>query len=348
MKKALSTFWIADQSPKMHKVMARVKRLAQVPTPVLIVGAPGSGRSSLAQVLHGHSVLAKQPAVFLHAQTSNTCLHALYEAMSAHRRQPNDEQSRLELEKIVGKDGNTVVIENIERLSSADQACLEAICDYQELLVTKTPATNYVGFKVVCTASVNLLDCCKQGKFSDSLYYRFNPVKIELPKLSERMEDFDHICKFMLRVIGKRYNLKDSDVAITDEALDLLRKWKWHGNLRELSSTLEQALLNNNQTGAIRNTDIGVEARVLGSSLLTTTTDQDTAYGQSKVTNLQTKHSTDESVSLEDYFQNFVLQHQDSLSETELARKLGISRKCLWERRQRFGIPRIGASGQER
>ncbi|MGA1580799.1 MAG: sigma-54-dependent Fis family transcriptional regulator, partial [Luminiphilus sp.] len=45
-------------------------------------------------------------------------------------------------------------------------------------------------------------------------------------------------------------------------------------------------------------------------------------------------------LSLEDYFQRFVLEHQEAMNETELAQKLGISRKCLWERRQRFGIPR--------
>jgi two-component system response regulator HydG len=43
---------------------------------------------------------------------------------------------------------------------------------------------------------------------------------------------------------------------------------------------------------------------------------------------------------LEDYFMRFVLEHQDSMSETQLAQKLGVSRKCLWERRQRFGLPR--------
>ena len=47
-----------------------------------------------------------------------------------------------------------------------------------------------------------------------------------------------------------------------------------------------------------------------------------------------------EDLSLEDYFQRFVLEHQETMSETELARKLGVSRKCLWERRQRLGIPR--------
>lgn len=48
----------------------------------------------------------------------------------------------------------------------------------------------------------------------------------------------------------------------------------------------------------------------------------------------------EDDLSLEDYFQHFVLEHQDQMSETELAQKLGISRKNLWERRQRLGIPR--------
>ncbi|MEL0087772.1 MAG: sigma-54-dependent Fis family transcriptional regulator, partial [Halieaceae bacterium] len=51
-------------------------------------------------------------------------------------------------------------------------------------------------------------------------------------------------------------------------------------------------------------------------------------------------------LSLEDYFQRFVLEHQEAMSETELAQKLGISRKCLWERRQRFNLPRAKAPGQ--
>jgi predicted DNA-binding transcriptional regulator AlpA len=52
-----------------------------------------------------------------------------------------------------------------------------------------------------------------------------------------------------------------------------------------------------------------------------------------------------EELSLEDYFQRFVLENQDAMNETELAQKLGISRKCLWERRQRFDLPRKGKRG---
>ncbi|BBI59257.1 hypothetical protein HSBAA_05630 [Vreelandella sulfidaeris] len=54
----------------------------------------------------------------------------------------------------------------------------------------------------------------------------------------------------------------------------------------------------------------------------------------------KTAEENEDDLSLEDYFQHFVLEHQDQMSETELAQKLGISRKNLWERRQRLGIPR--------
>ena len=61
---------------------------------------------------------------------------------------------------------------------------------------------------------------------------------------------------------------------------------------------------------------------------------------QQSISNGNTSLDPTEDLSLEDYFQNFVIEHQDHMTETELARKLGVSRKCLWERRQRLGIPR--------
>ena len=64
---------------------------------------------------------------------------------------------------------------------------------------------------------------------------------------------------------------------------------------------------------------------------------------------VESRSEPQEDLSLEDYFQRFVLEHQESMSETELAQKLGVSRKCLWERRQRFGIPRSkGTTGTRR
>jgi DNA-binding NtrC family response regulator len=73
---------------------------------------------------------------------------------------------------------------------------------------------------------------------------------------------------------------------------------------------------------------------------------QDFSILQKTLNSRQISSEPAEDLSLEDYFQRFVLEHQEIMSETELARKLGVSRKCLWERRQRLGIPRKKTTAQ--
>ena len=102
----------------------------------------------------------------------------------------------------------------------------------------------------------------------------------------------------------------------------------WPGNVRELQNVIERALV------------------MTSGPTLTIELPEGTAHPspdeskRSLKVSKTTPAETPGELSLEDYFQRFVLEHQEAMNETELAQKLGISRKCLWERRQRFGIPR--------
>ena len=120
------------------------------------------------------------------------------------------------------------------------------------------------------------------------------------------------------------------------ESLELLTTHHWPGNVRELQNVIERALVMSE-----------------GDTLTVNLSRDLTGQGQSGTKNspLQFNDHQDrqdkvsegpeasEELSLEDYFQRFVLEHQDAMNETELAQKLGISRKCLWERRQRWDTP---------
>jgi DNA-binding NtrC family response regulator len=97
-----------------------------------------------------------------------------------------------------------------------------------------------------------------------------------------------------------------------------MRRYKWPGNVRELQHAVERAVILH-ESGPITEELLGLPR------------------GSRPPPNGTTG---DEDLSLEGYLRNFVLSHQDELSETELAKRLGISRKTLWERRQRMGIPR--------
>jgi DNA-binding NtrC family response regulator len=107
--------------------------------------------------------------------------------------------------------------------------------------------------------------------------------------------------------------------------------------VRELENAIERAvILSEEEEIPMELLGLDVELVKIDSknsypTALTTTSDNNT---------VKIEDDPQEDLSLEEYFQRFVLEHQEQMNETELAQKLGISRKCLWERRQRFAIPR--------
>lgn len=122
------------------------------------------------------------------------------------------------------------------------------------------------------------------------------------------------------------------------EAEQAIRHYSWPGNVRELENAIERA--------AILSESPEISAELLGVDIELDGLDDeydDLCASLGGGTETSSNEPT-EDLSLEDYFQHFVLEHQDHMTETELARKLGISRKCLWERRQRLGIPRRKSS----
>jgi DNA-binding NtrC family response regulator len=98
-----------------------------------------------------------------------------------------------------------------------------------------------------------------------------------------------------------------------------MKRYRWPGNVRELGNAIERAVILA-ESSAITPELLGIDYKDIQQQTL--------------------QDSTQEELSLKEYFSRFVLENQDDMTETELARKLGISRKCLWERRQRYGLAR--------
>jgi DNA-binding NtrC family response regulator len=131
---------------------------------------------------------------------------------------------------------------------------------------------------------------------------------------------------------------------LSPRAIQAITTYQWPGNVRELEHAIERAaVLSDGEE--IDNDALGIDLELVNINRIR---GQQGISAQGK-TQLKSRSEPQEDLSLEDYFQRFVLEHQDSMSETELAQKLGVSRKCLWERRQRLGIPRSkGSAGTRR
>ena len=129
-------------------------------------------------------------------------------------------------------------------------------------------------------------------------------------------------------------------LSLTPEAIQAITTYTWPGNIRELENAMQRSvILCDNER------EIGHEQLQIDLDLINLEENMGGEVEAKKATSESLRvpvnqPESHEDLSLEDYFQRFVLEHQDTMSETELARKLGVSRKCLWERRQRLGIPR--------
>jgi DNA-binding NtrC family response regulator len=188
--------------------------------------------------------------------------------------------------------------------------------------------------RLIAATHRNLKELSKNNQFREDLYYRLYVMELIIPPLRNRGEDILEIAEKLLLNACQRMELKKLEFA--PDTKRTMMQYKWPGNVRELEHAIERAVIL--AEGGIITTDLlGLDLSTISSSELES---QLTDFNLQDNTLKDKEEQAD--LSLDDYFHRFVLENQDQMSETELAKKLGVSRKCLWERRQKLGIPRSG------
>ena len=185
--------------------------------------------------------------------------------------------------------------------------------------------------RLVAATHRDLSKLVREHKFREDLYFRINVVQLKLPPLRDRGKDILTLAETFV----KRFctEMRKNVLALTPEAIQAITTYSWPGNIRELENAMQRSVIMCDDEHEIDHTQLAIDIDLVR-------VDRDIPQDRPSNNHHQDSNDPHEDLSLEDYFQRFVLEHQDSMSETELARKLGVSRKCLWERRQRLGIPR--------
>ncbi|MBS3994786.1 MAG: sigma 54-interacting transcriptional regulator, partial [Alkaliphilus sp.] len=138
-------------------------------------------------------------------------------------------------------DGGTVFLDEIADLQMSMQAKLLRVLQENEIRRVGGETTKKVDVRVVSATNKDLKKMMEEGKFREDLFFRLNVIEINLPPLRERGTDIDlFINKFLTDLSLKTGRKKP---AIQIEALNLLRKYKWKGNVRELRNTIEQLFI---------------------------------------------------------------------------------------------------------
>ena len=305
---------MVGQCPVMLDLFAQITLAAPLQSCVLIQGEPGSGKELVARALHAQSPRAARPMISLNCATIPPLL--IESELFGTPHGPGSQRSGL----VKAAEGSTLFLDEISELTLDGQArLLRQLCD-GDIRGFATATDRAVDVRVIAATHRDLKSLVDADRFLAELYTHLKTTTLTVPPLRERGDDVIELANRSLQHICHR--LSKHEFKLSDSALSAIRNYDWPGNIRELENALERAV-------------ILCDGNVIETELLAIDWARSPQRAQQTASD-----DTDIETSLEGYFVKFVLEHQDALTETEMANKLGISRKSLWERRQRLSIPR--------
>ncbi|WP_438951234.1 sigma-54-dependent transcriptional regulator [Porticoccus sp.] len=326
----LSNCGMIGSSSAMKTVFSIIQKVARTDATVLIHGETGTGKELAASAIHNESPRAKKQLICVNcAAIPETLIEA---ELVGHEKGAFTGATEARKGLVAAADGGTLFLDEVGELPLEAQARLLRVLQEKEVRAIGSVKSRKVDVRLVAATHRNLKKLCEQGRFREDLFYRINVVNLNLPPLRERGKDILEIADILLAKQCQKLNRHNLKLA--PDAIQAITMYNWPGNIRELENSLERASILCDENAEISHDLLGIELSLVE-------IENEPAPLRSAPSNI--RHiDTDppEGLSLEDYFTRFVLEHQEAMSETELARKLGISRKCLWERRQKLGIPR--------
>ncbi|MBP3935136.1 MAG: sigma-54-dependent Fis family transcriptional regulator, partial [Pseudomonas sp.] len=322
---------IIGSCPPMLDMYSKIRKVAPTDSNVLIQGESGTGKELVARALHNLSRRAKAPMISVNCAAIPESL--IESELFGHEKGAFTGASAGRAGLVEAADGGTLFLDEIGELPLEAQARLLRVLQEGEIRRVGSVQSQKVDVRLIAATHRDLKSLAKVGQFREDLYYRLHVIALKLPALRERGADVNEIANAFLARQSARVGR--TDLKFAPDAERAISHYSWPGNVRELENAVERAVI------LCESPEISAE--LLGIDIELSDLQDDDFIGlapQQSISNGNTSLDPTEDLSLEDYFQHFVLEHQDHMTETELARKLGVSRKCLWERRQRLGIPR--------
>ena len=328
-RSAKSTDMMIGQSEVMLQLKKQVSRVAPLDTTILIGGESGTGKELVAKSIHQMSSRSEKDMVSVNCAAIP---ESLIEAeLFGHVKGAFTGATQDRAGLIESADGSTLFLDEIGELPLEAQSRLLRVLQEGEIRKVGSTDRTYVNVRLVAATHRNLLDMVSKGQFREDLYYRLNVIELRCPPLRDRGEDIMVLAEALLDRV--KHQMNRPELKFNSSIQTSIESHPWPGNVRELGNVIERAV-------------VLCEGPLIDQSDLGLTNVPDTNH-MFAAKEQRPMGRAQPMMSLEDYFQHFVLSHEDQMSETELAKRLGISRKSLWERRNRLGIPRRKDESQD-
>jgi DNA-binding NtrC family response regulator len=230
---------IVGNSPGLTDVLDKVKLVAPSRATVLLEGETGTGKELIAQAIHQNSTRARKPFVPVHCAA--LAANLLESELFGHEKGAFTGATERRIGRFEAADGGTLFLDEIGEIDASTQVKLLRFLETRsfERLGSSKPVK--VDVRLVCATNRDLTAMSKTGEFREDLLYRLNVVTIYLPALRHREDDLIILLNHYIKEFSQENAVEP--VRLTEGALDVLRAYRWPGNIRELRNFCENIVV---------------------------------------------------------------------------------------------------------
>ncbi len=229
-------FGIIGSSAALNHAIQVAVQVAPTDMSVLITGESGSGKESFSKIIHSLSV--RKHGKFIAINCGAIPEGTIDSELFGHEKGSFTGAHEARKGYFEETDGGTIFLDEIGEMPLSTQARLLRVLENKEFIKVGSSKVQKTDVRVIAATNVNLFDAVQKGKFREDLYYRLNTVPINVPPLRERGSDIELLFRKFASDFADRY--KVAPVKLTDDAKELLVRYRFPGNIRQLKNIAEQ------------------------------------------------------------------------------------------------------------
>jgi DNA-binding NtrC family response regulator len=226
---------VIGSSAALQSSVEQVRSVAPSNATVLLLGETGTGKELFAQMIHQASQRAKGPFLAVHCAAIPANL--LESELFGHEKGAFTGANERRVGRFESADGGTLFLDEIGEIDATTQVKLLRFLETRSVERLGSHRPIPLDLRLVCATNRDLLQMVREGKFREDLYYRLSVVPLRLPPLRERVDDIPLLLTHYLRRFAKDNGLPEA--RLSPEALAVLVRYAWPGNIRELRNACE-------------------------------------------------------------------------------------------------------------
>ena len=238
-------FGIIGNTPSLNRAIEKAIQVSPTDISVLVTGESGVGKESIPKIIHqlSHRKHNKYIAVNCGAIPEGTIDSELF----GHEKGAFTGATQTREGYFEVADGGTIFLDEVGELPLTTQVRLLRVLENGEFLKVGSSKVQKTDVRIVAATNANMFQSIEKGTFREDLYYRLSTVDIHLPPLRERQEDIHLLFRKFASDFALKYKMPT--VKLTDNAIQVLLKHRWSGNIRQLRNIAEQvSVLEQNRT----------------------------------------------------------------------------------------------------